>query len=886
MTNNVTENDPREQLKEKLREIFQVENEDLDFGIYRIMNYKRQEIEDFIENKLIKEIESQLISIGEGIKSDELERDIYNHLINFFSRYYDRGDFISKRRYGSRERYCIPYNGEEVLLYWVNKDQYYIKTTEYFRKYTFKVKDLTVNFKVVEAEEEKGNVKSLERKFFILSEPPFEFDEEKRELNIYFEYRGLTEEEAKKYRYDSSRVQDMINQETIKVLRQQIPEGSLARVVLEKDPRSNTQSSYIRKHLHRYTRRNTTDYFIHKNLKEFLERELDFYIKNELLRLEDLQVLEQCSYFDKLRLYLIETRVFRKVAQRIIEFLAQIEDFQRKIWEKKKFIIDTHYVITLNRVKEYAGEEFLEGVLDDILNNEKQLSEWKELLGVEVKGREDLIERTTLHGNSWKSLPIDTRYFDEEFKLKLLNALSERNDLEDILDGVLIKSENWQALNLLLNKYYGKVQTVYIDPPFNKEQEADYLYKVGYKDSTWLTMLENRISLAKDMLNERGSFFVNCDDNGNMYVRLLLDSILGKDRFKNEIIWCYEKPGGPTDRLKNNHSTIFFYAKSESSIFNQIYVPRKGEDELTKREGRYATDYAGKISPDWWIDIPSFATMMTAKERVVKSIGVNFTTQQPEKLIKRIVQMTSSNDRDIVMDFFLGSGTTLSVAHKLGRRWIGIEMGDHFWTVILPRMKRVLAYDESGISRDEDVKRTYNKETAGGFFKYHTLEQYEDALENIEFEKPEPTLYDLPDYFVKYMLEWETKGSRTFLNIREVKDPYNYRLKVIEDYQQREVRVDLIETFNYLLGLHVSKYRTVEDNGRRYIFIFGKKDSRKVAVVWRSLENISLERDKEVIEQNIKDFNPEDVYINGDALVKGFKPIEPTFKSLMFEGTP
>ncbi len=278
--------------------------------------------------------------------------------------------------------------------------------------------------------------------------------------------------------------------------------------------------------------------------------------------------------------------------------------------------------------------------------------------------------------------------------------------------------------------------------------------------------------------------------------------------------------------------------------------------------------------------------MMTAKERVVKSIGVNFTTQQPEKLIKRIIQMTSSSDRDIVMDFFLGSGTTLSVAHKLGRRWIGIEMGDHFWTVILPRMKRVLAYDESGISRDEDVKRTYNKETAGGFFKYHTLEQYEDALENIEFEKPEPTLYDLPDYFVKYMLEWETKGSRTFLNIREVKDPYNYRLKVIEDYQQREVSVDLIETFNYLLGLHVSKYRTVEDNGRRYIFVFGKKDSRKVAVVWRSLENISLERDKEVIEQNIKDFNPEDVYINGDALVKGFKPIEPTFKSLMFEGTP
>ena len=311
-------NELKEKLKAKLREIFQFENEDLDFGIYRIMNYKRKEIEKFIEKELIGEIRKQLELVGEeeirkikeefekikqkikealgesafedgelkeefkntplgreyyekkkqieNIKiSEDLEREIYNHLINFFSRYYDKGDFISKRRYGKNEKYVVPYNGEEVLLYWANKDQYYIKTTEYFRKYTFKVKGLTVNFRVIEAEEEKGNIKSPEKKFFVLNEKVFDFDKEKRELNIYFEYRGLTEEEEEKYKHGQSASQDKINEEIVKVLEKRIPVNSPARLIFEKEG----DKTLIEKHLYRYTRRNTTDYFIHKDLKGF-----------------------------------------------------------------------------------------------------------------------------------------------------------------------------------------------------------------------------------------------------------------------------------------------------------------------------------------------------------------------------------------------------------------------------------------------------------------------------------------------------------------------------------------------------------------------------------------------------------------------------------------
>ncbi|MEO2068857.1 MAG: site-specific DNA-methyltransferase [Desulfurobacteriaceae bacterium] len=938
-------NDLIKELKKKLKEIFRFESEDLNFGIYRIMNYKRKEIERFIEEELIDSIKKQLAILNEN-EVENLEKTIYDHLISFFSRYYENGDFISKRRYGKKEKYCVPYNGEEIFLYWVNRDSYYIKTTEYFRRYTFKVKDITVNFRVVEAEEEKGNVKAQEKKFFVLNEKIFDFYDEKKELNVYFEYRSLTEEEKKKY--GNQKVQEKINKETIKTLEDKIPQNSLATLIFEKSEKG--EKTLIEKHLYRYTRRNTTDYFIHKNLKEFLERELDFYIKNEFLQLDDLQVLEQNDYFDKLKLYLTGVRVFRNIALKIVEFLAQIENFQKKIWEKKKFVIETNYVITLDKIKEYAGEKFLESILDEILSNKKQVNEWKELFEIEVKDKKDLIEKSTPENKEWKKLPVDTRYFNDDFKWKLLSALSEKNDLDNILDGILIKSENWQALNLLLNKYSEKIQTIYIDPPFNKEKEADYLYKVGYKDATWITMLENRIRLGRELLNDRGSIFVRCDYNGNMYVRLLLNEIFGKENFRNEIVVRRGSPKAGLFQQFNNlksigvmYDNLYWYSKNQEKVYGNFITPlsekrqgywtsfkkiydrptmryeilginlTKGQWmwskerayravenykkylEVAKKTGETLEEYwnrtgrklefvrrHGNSIQYWvppkeetlldnnWLDIPGYSSTTT------------FRTENSEILLKRVIESTS-NENDLVLDFFLGSGTTTAVAHKLKRKWIGIEMGEHFWTVILPRTKKVLFYDKSGISKEKDVKEKYNEKTAGGFFKYHTLEQYEDALENVEFEKSQETLYELSDYFVKYMLEWETKNSKTFLNIDELGNPFNYKMKIIENYQEKVVNVDIVETFNYLLGLHIKGYKVLKDNERKYIFVFGEKEGKRIVIVWRNIKNIDFESDREIIEKQIGDFSPDEIYINGDATVKGFKPIEPLFKSLIFE---
>ncbi|WP_457641285.1 site-specific DNA-methyltransferase [Persephonella sp.] len=1019
-----TKNDLKELLKSKLKEIFRFEDSDLDFGIYKILNYKRKEIEKFIEEELIEKIKQELEILDQTQKekykeklnyllkdetiekyqeakknkdeekikfykeefgdkiteyellsekldtysvSEDLEKQIYNHLINFFSRCYDKGDFISKRRYGKKEKYCIPYNGEEVYLYWANKDQYYIKTTEYFHKYTFKAKNLTVNFRVVEAEEEKGNIKSPEKKFFVLNKKIFDFDEEKRKLNIYFEYRGLTEDEEKKYKHGNSAKQEKINEEIVKILDERIPKNNLARLIFEK----KEDKSLIEKHLYRYTRRNTTDYFIHKDLKRFLERELDFYIKNEFLQLEDLQVLEQSGYFDRVKLYLNKVKAFRNIALKIIDFLTQIENFQKKIWEKKKFVIDTHYVITLDKIKEYAGEKFLESILDEILNNEKQVKEWKELFGIEVKRKEDLIvnnEQLQFNGKKWKKLPIDTKYFNEKIKWKLLAALSEKKNLDDILDGVLIKSENFHALNLLLNKYYEKVQTIYIDPPYNTGND-DFLYKDNYQHSSWLTMMENRLRLAKELMKKDGVIFISIDDNELERLKILNENIFGEHKFLENFIWNNTStPPSLSNISRKNVEYILTFLKSDitrkfkgrlaegndAPLLNrdnpirvlefppssvQFNIPdgiySKGvkkrvellddiivENGLNKNKFRlkfeskwtqetlnneiqkgtlflvkskeFSIRYKRKSSetdwivPDKYIDnvfLNKKAGVGTNEDASKEIINLELTFDsypKPSSLIHYLIRFNTELN-GIVLDFFAGSGTTAHAVMKLNkedggkREFILVEMADYFDTVIIPRIKKV-AYSfnwKEGKPKDMDG--------IGVFFKYHTLEQYEDALENIEFGEPQKTLYELPDYFVKYMLEWETKKSRTFLNIDKMKDPFNYKLKVIENYQQKIVNVDLVETFNYLLGLNVSRYKVLEDNGRKYVFVFGEKDGKKIAIIWRNVKDIDLEKDKKIIEGNIEEFKLDEIYINGDAVVKNFKPIEPLFKSLMFE---
>ncbi|MEM2130868.1 MAG: DNA methyltransferase, partial [Candidatus Bathyarchaeia archaeon] len=425
-----------------------------------------------------------------------------------------------------------------------------------------------VNFLIREAEVEVNNVVG-ENKYFVLCDSDLvKVDEVKRVVDIYFEWRALTDEEERKF--GKRNIQDLLVLDAVDRIFSETSGSSVGSLLRVKE---NGEKTVLEKHLNNYVRRNTTDYFIHKNLKTFLERELEFYIKNEVVDLDELENLDERS----LRIARAKVKAIREISRKIIEFLAQIEDFQKMLFEKKKFIIGTEYVITLDKIKEYAGEEFLESIAEEILKNTKQLEEWKELLGTDVKNKKDLVERQTFDGKEWKKLPLDTKHFGISFKIRLLEALSERNDLDEILDGILIKSENWQALNLLCSKFNEKIQCIYIDPPFNTGTN-EFLYKNNYLDSSWLSMLCDRLELGKKSLKNDGSIYVRIDYHGSHFVRILLDLVFGRNNFANEIVinrtlakQQMEKPF--TQQTEN----LYFYFKQEDYLFNQIQIAKEPE---------------------------------------------------------------------------------------------------------------------------------------------------------------------------------------------------------------------------------------------------------------------------------------------------------------------
>ncbi|MBX0312957.1 MAG: site-specific DNA-methyltransferase, partial [Sulfurihydrogenibium sp.] len=192
-----------------------------------------------------------------------------------------------------------------------------------------------------------------------------------------------------------------------------------------------------------------------------------------------------------------------------------------------------------------------------------------------------------------------------------------------------------------------------------------------------------------------------------------------------------------------------------------------------------------KVSHNNWTDLEGYGR------------NWHFPTENSEILLNRVIQSTS-NENDLVMDFFLGSGTTTAVAHKLKRKWIGIEMGEHFYSIVLPRMKKVLAYDKSGISKEKDVKEKYNEKNAGGFFKYYELEQYEETLANTVYENHDMFIVGDKIPYQQYVFMKDEKMLRAL----EI-DYANRKVKV--DLNKLYPNIDIAETISNLTGKWIKK---------------------------------------------------------------------------------
>lgn len=526
-----------------LKEIFELDKSDLDFGIYRVMNLRKTQIEDFLTQRLPQmvqitlapfvqgskeEIHAQMTQIeenaaamgmtvdtlpdtapmkqkyiqfqkqlNEGTDLAALETDVYSALYSFFNRYYEDGDFISKRRY-KEGVYAIPYEGEEVKLYWANQDQYYIKTSENFKDYTFVFDGITVHFRLVDATTEQNNNKERKdskRTFMLFTEDEenypgiktFEYNVEAAEIVIRFVY-DIPEDKKKKYAEENYAA---ITKWLLSLRRAEL-NPLIAPVSTGKSKETTT---LLEKHLRGYVAKNTFDYFIHKDLRGFLTRELDFFIKSEVMHLEDLDTNNET----RVETYLAKVRAIKRVGKIIIDFLAQIEDFQKKLWQKKKFVVETNWCITLDKINESFWPE--------IIANKEQIVEWISMYAIDEA--EDWSNPPTvdfLRQN--QNLIVDTKYFSNTFKYALLESIP---DLDKQTDGLMINGDNYQSLNLITERYRNRIPTIYIDPPYNSDA-SPILYKNGYKSSSWCALISDRIATSHSCLTNNGVIIVAIDD--------------------------------------------------------------------------------------------------------------------------------------------------------------------------------------------------------------------------------------------------------------------------------------------------------------------------------------------------------------------------------------
>lgn len=536
-------NERLERFTKLLREIFELDKADLDFGIYRVMNLRKTQIEEFLTRRLpqiveetlapfaeggreeicaqIAEIETNAAQFGmdvnslpennpmgrkyralqkqlaEGADLSALETDVYSALYSFFNRYYEEGDFISKRRY-KEGVYAIPYEGEEVKLYWANQDQYYIKTGESFKDYTFVFDGITVHFRLVDATTEQNNnkeSKDTKRTFMLFTEneesypgiKTFEYDAEAREIVIRFVY-DIPEDKKRKYAEENYTA---ITQWLISLRKAEL-NPLIAPILTGKGKETTT---LLEKHLKSYVAKNTFDYFIHKDLHGFLTRELDFFIKSEVMHLEDLDTGSEA----RVETYLAKIKAIKRVGKIIIDFLAQIEDFQKRLWLKKKFVVETNWCITLDKIDEAFWSE--------IIANKAQLDEWIAMYAIdEAEGWSNPPTVDFLRRN--KNLIVDTRHFSEKFKYSLLESIP---NLDEQTDGLMLNSDNFQATRMLEERFRCKVKCVYLDPPYNTN-EASFIYKNNYKHSSWAAMISDRVSAAYRTLDEDGVLMITIDD--------------------------------------------------------------------------------------------------------------------------------------------------------------------------------------------------------------------------------------------------------------------------------------------------------------------------------------------------------------------------------------
>jgi len=760
-----------------------------------------------IEGLLKEDIESSLK------KHPKFKEELFDKLHSFFSRYFtESGSIYFNSTPFHNDIYEKVYTDEkDVILFWKTQMLFYVKTDRIFRSMPIEFEGFKFFFDAKSIENKKANEKRT-----------LVFNLKKVRADGTIDFSVEYSEKGKKTKTD----------EILKALKRK-------GVAIKEEE--------LDKAFKVFGKQSEVDYFINKNAKDFLREQFKLWSYQYFWsgakewsseRVDQLQILKDIAF-------------------KVIDFISQFEDELVKIWNKPKFVKNSNYVITLDKI---TDKKLVEKLLKHT-GLKDQIKEWQELGIVDKK-----FKIKDIDDEKYKHLPIDTKYF-KDLEIEILSLFE---DLDNQLDGWLIKSENYQALNTILPKFKEQVDLIYIDPPFNTG--SDFIFLDNFQDSSWLALMDNRIEKTRNLLSKQGSYYLHLDETSGFRGRELLNRYFN---FEREIIWY---SGGATPGFKINsktylrgHDTILFY-KNHDSIFNKLFTVNKNRAKaigwldvleiIPKKEYAIEVWENGKLIKqdvfndrsllkmveDVWTGIYSF-NYSEARESESLSFASN---QKPENLLRRVIQ-TSSNQKSIVLDYFAGSGTTCAVAQKLDRRWVGVEMGDHFNEIYLDvvkikktktqddesvgldnlaeddntaivevltetkaektvlmkkigalgRMKIVLGGDKkfkpihSPIIRKPHLSKDINWQ-GGGFFKYYELEQYEEALANTKyadgnlFNKTSDKAYQ--DYvFMK---------DEKMLKAMDI-DYKNNTVKI--DLNKLYPNIDIAETLSNLTGKWIKK---------------------------------------------------------------------------------
>ncbi|WP_423752501.1 site-specific DNA-methyltransferase [Helicobacter pylori] len=631
--------------------------------------------------------------------NNDLKEELFDKLYSFFKRYLSANGgiyFNDTPLYDSlytKSGYEKCSLKKDTALFYKTKDLYYVKSETIYKDFCFELEGILFNFDTSLLESKKYNEK----------------------VDLVFNLKD-TDTKTNTLNFSVTLSSKGNQTKMSEILKECFNQG----VELDEE--------VLKKAFVKFKKQGNMDYFIHKNALGFLTEQLDLYLFEYLFK--------EMTAFDDKRLNEINT--IKEVALQVIVLVSEFENELCKIWNKPRFVLNSHFIVSLDRLK---AKNYDLNKITNHKNYPKQVKEWQDL---NLKTTDNLLEN--------EFLPLDTLYF-KDLEEEIKNLFSE-----DEINGTLIKSENYQALNSLKNRYKETIDCIYIDPPFNTGSDFAYIDK--FQDSTWLSLMHNRLELAYDFLSPQGSFYLHLDNNANYLGRMLVNDIFGKENFKNEIIWRRKQATSYGDKYFGVVSdTIFLYSKTDKNIFHTI---KSLNDENTQKyikerfvfsdkDGRkymksplvnslnrpnlkyvfqginpppngwlysqtrmqelfdnnellipndpnariyrkiFLDKYEGQEISNLWLDISIVNPMAIEQE--------DFQTQKPEKLLERIIQ-ASSDENSIILDFFAGSGTTCAVAHKLKRKYIGIEMGEHFERVILPRLKKVIGGFKSGAAKE------------------------------------------------------------------------------------------------------------------------------------------------------------------------------------------